>query len=132
MKKISIVIPAHNEEGNVSLIRQRIADVFSKLEHYKYEIIFVNDGSRDNTQQKLEELAAKFLQIGLLQLQPLTFGGFQLGALLLFSRDLREGRVQLAAQGLDLHVRGAVLGGRGVLRGGLRAVQRRPRRLVRR
>ena len=63
MKKISIVIPAHNEEGNVSLIRQRIADVFSKLEHYKYEIIFVNDGSRDNTQRKLEELAAKFDEV---------------------------------------------------------------------
>ena len=63
MKKISIVIPAHNEEGNVSLIRQRIADVFSKLEHYTYEIIFVNDGSRDNTQQKLEELAAKFDEV---------------------------------------------------------------------
>ncbi|UOE42076.1 glycosyltransferase family 2 protein [Chryseobacterium suipulveris] len=63
MKKISIVIPAHNEEGNVSLIHQRIKEVFSGLENYRFEIIFVNDGSRDNTQQKLVELAEKFEEV---------------------------------------------------------------------
>lgn len=63
MKKISIVIPAHNEEGNVSLIHQRIKEVFSGLENYRFEIIFVNDGSRDNTQQKLVGLAEKFEEV---------------------------------------------------------------------
>ncbi|WP_027377404.1 glycosyltransferase family 2 protein [Kaistella palustris] len=57
MKKISVVIPAHNEEGNISLIHQRIKEVFAKLEDYHFEIIFVNDGSRDSTQQILEKLA---------------------------------------------------------------------------
>lgn len=57
MKKISVVIPAHNEEGNISLIYERIKEVFSKLENYRFEIIFVNDGSRDNTQNVIEELA---------------------------------------------------------------------------
>lgn len=57
MKKISVVIPAHNEEGNISLIYRRIKDVFAALEKYRFEIIFVNDGSRDNTQQVIEELA---------------------------------------------------------------------------
>jgi dolichol-phosphate mannosyltransferase len=63
VKKISLVIPAHNEEGNVSIIHQRIKDVFSKLENYHFEIIFVNDGSRDQTQQKIEELAKNFEEI---------------------------------------------------------------------
>jgi glycosyltransferase involved in cell wall biosynthesis len=57
VKKISVVIPAHNEEGNISLIYQRIKVVFSKLENYRFEIIFVNDGSRDNTQKVIEDLA---------------------------------------------------------------------------
>ncbi|CAA7196204.1 glycosyltransferase family 2 protein [Chryseobacterium potabilaquae] len=57
MKKISIVIPAYNEEGNVALIYQKIKEVFDGLRKYDFEIIFVNDGSRDNTQQKLEELS---------------------------------------------------------------------------
>ena len=60
MKKISIIIPAHNEEGNISLIYQRIRNVFSKLEHYTYEIIFVNDGSRDSTQSVLEQYSRNF------------------------------------------------------------------------
>ncbi len=63
MKKISIVIPAHNEETNVSLIHQRIKDVFSRLGNYRFEIIFVNDGSRDNTQQKIEELSRNFEEV---------------------------------------------------------------------
>ncbi len=58
MKKISIVIPAHNEEGNVALVHEKISRVFAGLDGYHFEIIFVNDGSRDRTQEKLEELAA--------------------------------------------------------------------------
>lgn len=63
MKKISIVIPAHNEEGNVALVHQKIKEVFDGLPYYDFEIIFVNDGSRDNTQQKLEALSAKYREV---------------------------------------------------------------------
>ncbi|WP_160137682.1 glycosyltransferase family 2 protein [Chryseobacterium sp. c4a] len=63
MKKISIVIPAHNEEGNVALVHEKIKEVFSGLENYDFEIIFVNDGSRDSTQQKLEELSQKYEEV---------------------------------------------------------------------
>ncbi|KAA0130211.1 glycosyltransferase family 2 protein [Chryseobacterium sp. SN22] len=63
MKKISIVIPAHNEEGNVALVHQKIREVFDGLAHYDFEIIFVNDGSRDNTQEKLEALSAKYPEV---------------------------------------------------------------------
>lgn len=63
MKKISIVIPAHNEQENVALIHQKIKKVFDGLNHYDFEIIFVNDGSRDNTQQKLEELSQKYGEV---------------------------------------------------------------------
>ena len=63
MKKISIVIPAHNEEGNVVLVHQKIKEVFDGLDDYGFEIIFVNDGSRDKTQQKLEELSAKYDEV---------------------------------------------------------------------
>jgi glycosyltransferase involved in cell wall biosynthesis len=63
VKKISIVIPAHNEEGNIFLIHQRIKKVFSELQNYHFEIIFVNDGSRDQTQAKIEELASQFEEV---------------------------------------------------------------------
>lgn len=63
MKKISIVIPAHNEEGNVALVYEKIRQVFSGLSDYDFEIIFVNDGSRDRTQQKLEELSRQYEKV---------------------------------------------------------------------
>ena len=68
MKKINIVIPAHNEEKNVPIMRERIAAVFSSLKDYTYEIIFVNDGSRDTTQQVLEELAAQYPEVRYIEL----------------------------------------------------------------
>lgn len=63
MKKISIVIPAHNEEGNVALVYEKIRQIFSGLSDYDFEIIFVNDGSRDRTQQKLEELSRQYEKV---------------------------------------------------------------------
>ena len=63
MKKISIVIPAYNEEKNLTAIHQKLQNVFSNLSNYSYEIIFVNDGSKDNTQEKLEELASDFYEV---------------------------------------------------------------------
>lgn len=63
MKKISIVIPAYNEEGNLSEIRKAIDHVFHNLPNYKYEIIFVNDGSRDRTQDFLEEMSLSFPEV---------------------------------------------------------------------
>jgi dolichol-phosphate mannosyltransferase len=52
---ISIVIPAHNEESNIVVMRQRLAAV---LDTYgDYEILFVDDGSSDTTLQKIEKLA---------------------------------------------------------------------------
>lgn len=63
MKKVSIVIPAYNEEGNLALIHQKISEVFANLQGYSFEIIFVNDGSRDQTQMKLEEMAKAFPEV---------------------------------------------------------------------
>lgn len=63
MKKITIVIPAHNEENNVALIHQRIKKVFNSLQNYRFEIIFVNDGSRDQTQAKIEDLSNRFEEV---------------------------------------------------------------------
>jgi dolichol-phosphate mannosyltransferase len=51
---ISIVIPVMNEEGNIQLISSKVIDVLSIYK--KYEIIFVDDGSTDNTLPILENL----------------------------------------------------------------------------
>ncbi len=55
---VSIIVPAYNEEGSVKELAQRVTAVFKK-ENYEGEIIFVNDGSTDNTTGICEELAAQ-------------------------------------------------------------------------
>lgn len=47
-KLISIVIPSYNEEKNVKRVHGRILENLD-LDSYTYEIIYVNDGSKDNT-----------------------------------------------------------------------------------
>ena len=60
MKKfISIVIPLFNEEANVPVVCQELKTILSLLHvKYDYEIILVNDGSRDCSWQKVKEIAA--------------------------------------------------------------------------
>lgn len=58
MKKISIIVPAHNEEKNINLIYSKIRDVFSACaDKYEFEIIFINDGSNDGTLGEIEKIA---------------------------------------------------------------------------
>jgi|LakMenEpi03Aug12_release.lakeMendotaPanAssembly.Ray.scaffolds.fasta_scaffold67632_4 glycosyltransferase involved in cell wall biosynthesis len=56
-KKISIVIPSFNEEGNIKIIVKALNEVMQKL-NYSYELIFVDDGSSDKTLSILQEISA--------------------------------------------------------------------------
>jgi glycosyltransferase involved in cell wall biosynthesis len=57
-KKISIVIPSFNEEGNIKIIVKALNEVLQKL-NYRYELIFVDDGSSDKTLSILQEISTK-------------------------------------------------------------------------
>jgi dolichol-phosphate mannosyltransferase len=46
MSNVSVVVPLYNEEENVSILQRELTDALSGLD---YEIIFVDDGSRDET-----------------------------------------------------------------------------------
>lgn len=58
MKKISIVIPMYYEEEVANECYTRIKKVLSSISNYTYEIIFINDGSKDKTLQILEEISS--------------------------------------------------------------------------
>ena len=61
MKKqlISALIPAYNEEECLHELYKRVSSVLSKLENYDYEILIINDGSKDKTLEILHDLNAK-------------------------------------------------------------------------
>jgi glycosyltransferase involved in cell wall biosynthesis len=60
MKKLSVVIPVYNEQGNIKELYGEIKEVALGLIKLRkisnYEVIFVNDGSTDKTQKVLESL----------------------------------------------------------------------------
>lgn len=58
MKKISIIVPCYNEQETVDKFHAAATPVLEKLD-MEYEIIFVNDGSRDGTLEKLSALAER-------------------------------------------------------------------------
>lgn len=57
MKKVSIVIPMYNEEEVANKSYTKIKDILENLKQYEYEIIFVNDGSKDSTLSILQKIA---------------------------------------------------------------------------
>ena len=56
MAKYSIIVPAYNEEKSLQLFYDAVTPMMESLGE-EYEIIFVNDGSRDGTREILMELA---------------------------------------------------------------------------
>lgn len=58
MKRISIVVPVYNEEENIEHFAQSVAEVMESLP-YAYEILFIDDGSRDRSREILRELGAR-------------------------------------------------------------------------
>lgn len=59
MKTLDIVVPCYNEAECVELFYEDIVKTLSQVPDLKYSIIYVNDGSRDNTLGCLKELAEK-------------------------------------------------------------------------
>ena len=57
MKKISVVVPMYYEEEVAKECYTRLKGVLDKIENYSYEIIFVNDGSKDKTLEILKDIA---------------------------------------------------------------------------
>ena len=55
--KLSIVIPAYNEEESLPVLLQQI-ELTLKTHSYNAEVVFINDGSTDTTAEVLEALAA--------------------------------------------------------------------------
>ena len=60
MKTISVVIPCYNEEKSIREMYHRLKKIFEEeLTQYDYEIIYVDDFSKDNTRAEIEKLCAE-------------------------------------------------------------------------
>ena len=59
MKKIVIIIPAYNEEQAIPYLYERLKNIINKLDNYEFEMLFINDGSKDRTLEIIKELRKK-------------------------------------------------------------------------
>ena len=55
-KKISVIVPCFNEENNLDEFLKRLNDILNEIKH-DYKIIFIDDGSSDNTWEKIKSFA---------------------------------------------------------------------------
>ena len=56
MKKITILLPAYNEEASIPLVAENMKRVLKDNSGYEWEFLLVNDGSTDNTLQEIMRL----------------------------------------------------------------------------
>ena len=68
MKKVTIIIPCFNEEEGLDILYERMHDIIRSLTCYEFQILLIDDGSRDNTLAKMKELHAKDSKVSYLSL----------------------------------------------------------------
>lgn len=72
-KKLSVIIPVFNEEGNVQPLANELSIVLANAVKHKlilnYEILFVNDGSRDGTHASLSHLKEENSKVKFIELK---------------------------------------------------------------
>ena len=59
MEKISVVVSCYNEEESIPLFYNEIKKVMSIMKEFQFEVLFVDDGSKDRTLEVAKELAKK-------------------------------------------------------------------------
>lgn len=66
--KISITIPIYNEEGTIPILYRRLTSAINKdFKNWKYELIFVDDGSNDSSFKLLKEIHKKDKNVKIIQ-----------------------------------------------------------------
>lgn len=58
-KLVSILVPAYNEEEVLIMLYERLKKIINSNIKYNFEILFINDGSKDNTLEIIKELRIK-------------------------------------------------------------------------
>ena len=68
MKKVSVLIPAYNEQESLLMLYERLRSLMDAHTEYAWEVVFVNDGSRDHTLLLLAQLHEKDMRINYVDL----------------------------------------------------------------
>ncbi|MBE1501305.1 dolichol-phosphate mannosyltransferase [Amycolatopsis lexingtonensis] len=68
-RRVAFVFPIYNEEANIDLLHRTVDDVTAPLaERYDFSFLYVDDGSRDGSLERLTELAARDARVTVVEL----------------------------------------------------------------
>ena len=56
MKKVSIVVPCYNEAQDIAKKSEVVKDYLKNNKDYHFDIVLVNDGSKDNTEEVIKSI----------------------------------------------------------------------------
>ena len=59
MRKVTILIPCYNEEKSLPALYKALCEMMDANNGYEWEVLLVNDGSRDNTIEGIRQLRAQ-------------------------------------------------------------------------
>lgn len=59
MKTISIIIPCYNEESNLHSLYEALTSFINSQPNYQWQILMVNDGSKDNTLKIIQQIKGR-------------------------------------------------------------------------
>lgn len=68
MDKITIIVPCYNEEEVIEMFYPAVQNCVEKIPDCKFNYIFVNDGSRDSTLEKLRKISSEYENVTYLSL----------------------------------------------------------------
>ena len=68
MKKITILIPAYNEQAVLKYLYERLESLANSSKSYEFEFLFINDGSKDSTLEIIKRFALKDKRISYINL----------------------------------------------------------------
>ncbi len=92
---LSVIVPCFDEDTRIDILRSGIIDFIKEVDDFNFEVLLINDGSRDTTFMFLKKLADEF--------NSLPFGGLQRVRVLNLEENLGKGGALrtgvLAAQG---------------------------------
>ena len=63
MKKVTILIPCYNEEGSLDALYKALKELMDSQTDYSWEVLMVNDGSKDRTIDIIKQLREKYKRI---------------------------------------------------------------------
>lgn len=66
MKKISILVPCYNEEASLPLLYNELVKLMNSHSNYAWEILMINDGSKDRTFEIIKDLRKKDIESAML------------------------------------------------------------------